>query len=419
MHNRLFTPLLAYLVLGFAGPASALAADAWESGKQAFEAGNYAASLELFETARDQGLDSPAVHYNIAVSQFSLGRYEAAGDTFSLIARQFPQMRGLAEYNLGLVARRLGDTGAARTRFLRAYELSPDNRTIRVLASRRLREIDPEIRVASRWNGAFGIHAGADDNVGLLDDTGLSAGATTDSPMAELFATIQGPWDGASGFRVNATAYLAKYPDADQFDQFEIRAGILYDWRPDDWRVQLGMHAGSSTLGGDAFQRKFGARARLLRRINDNASIDVSYSYDDIEDADTLFSGIAGSRQQLEAGYRWHKDSHRVRLRVRLEHNDRLDPGVSPARNHFSVDYRYEPETGLGFEAGVDLRDSDYDDLALTRTEDLRTLRGALTYMLPSNWLIMVETRVSENDSSDDTFSYSRTQIMFGGTRLF
>ena len=419
MVSRARETLLVLLVLGIAAPACVLAADTWELGKRAFEAGNYEAALESFQTARDEGLDSPAVHYNIAVAQFSLGRHRVAGETFSLIARRFPQMRGLAEYNLGLVARRLGENAAARTHFLRAFELSAENRTIRVLASHRLREIDPDVRTASRWNGAIGVRAGNDDNVGLLDETGLSAGVTGDSPMVELFGAIQGPWNGRDGFRVNANAYLVQYPDADEFDQFEFRGGAFYDWRQNDWRAELGVHAGSSTLGGDAFQHQLGARVKFVRYINDNASIGLSYTYDDIEDADSMFSAIAGSRQQFEARYRWYKDDHRVYLRYRLEENERLDPGVSPTRNRFSADYRYEPETGIGYEAGVDLRDSDYDELALVRTEELLTIRTALTYNFRNDWLFALEYRASENDSSDDLFSYDRTQITLGGTRVF
>jgi hypothetical protein len=410
--------LLTSLLLALAGVTSA-ADDNWDFGKQAFENGDYAAALTFFETARDDGLDGPAVRYNIGVSQFKLGHYRAAGQTFSLIAHLFPKMRGLAEYNLGLVARRLGEKTEARGHFLQAYKYSPEDRTIRILASRRLRELEPDVRTASRWTGAFGARIGNDDNVALRDEAGLPAGTTTDSAMVDVFAAVQGPWSGRSGVRFDASAYLIKYFDAGDFDQAEVAGGVFYDWRLDDWRIQAGVHVSAGSLGGEAFDRKTGAHARALRYFGGNSVVDLRYTYDDVTDSNSLFSGIAGSRQQIDARYRWYSDGHRVQLRYWLEFNDRVDPGVSPDRNRIAVGYRYQPEEGVGYEADIDVRNSDYDQLTSTREEDLLIFRAALTYTFRNRWEVLLEYRSSDNDSSDDTFSYDRSQITLGALKLF
>jgi hypothetical protein len=359
------------------------------------------------------------VHYNIAVSQFKLQRYEAASRTFALIADRYPPMRGLAEYNLGLVARRLGDTAEARVHFLRAYEVSPDNRTIRVLASRRLRESEPDVGTASRWTGAIGVRAGNDDNVALRDETVLPAGTAGESPMADLFALVRGPWTGRNGFRLEGSAYLVKYFDADEFDQSEISGGAFYDWRSGDWRIRAGVQAGAGSLGGDAFDRKAGVNGRLVRYIGSSTLIDLRYAYDDVTDADSRFAGIDGSRRQLDARYRWYREGHRVQLRYWLETNDRLDPGVSPDRDRFGIDYRFQPEAGMGYEAGIDWRTSEYADLTAPRQEDLRTFRASLSYTFRNNSLVLAEFRDSENDSTDEAFSYNRTQITLGLLKIF
>lgn len=412
-------PVLLLPLLLLAGALYAAPADDWESGTRAFESGDYGAALLFFEAARDAGLDSPAVHYNIAVSQFQLQRYEAAGRTFALIADRYPPMRGLAEYNLGLVARRLSDTAEARARFLRAYQMSPGNRTIRVLASRRLRELEPDVRIASRWSGAIGVRAGNDDNVALRDEAVLTAGTAGESPMADLFASISGPWTGRNGFRLEGNAYLIKYFDADAFDQSEISGGGFYDWRSGSWRIQAGIHAGAGSLGGDAFDRKAGLHGRLVRYIGSSAVIDFRYAYDEVTDADSRFAGIDGSRRQFDARYRWYREAHRLQLRYWLETNDRLDPGVSPDRDRFGIDYRLQPEAGLGFEAGLDWRTSEYEDLAAPREEDLLTLRAGLSYTFRNNSLMLLEFRNSENDSTDPAFSYDRTQLTLGLLKIF
>jgi hypothetical protein len=297
--------------------------------------------------------------------------------------------------------------------------MSPDNRTIRVLASRRLRESEPDVRTASRWTGAIGVRAGNDDNVALRDETVLPAGTAGESPMADLFASVRGPWTGRNGFRLEGSAYLVRYCDADEFDQSEISGGAFYDWRLSDWRIQAGVHAGAGSLGGDAFDRKAGVNGRLVRYIGGSALIDLRYAYDDVTDADSRFAGIDGSRRQVDARYRGYREDHRVQLRYWLETNDRLDPSVSPDRDRFAIDYWFQPEAGFGYEAGIDWRTSEYAGLVAPREEDLFTFRAGLSYTLRNDYLLLVEFRNSENESTDEAFSYNRTQITLGLLKIF
>lgn len=407
------------MTLWISSMAFAAPAEDWEAGKLAFQQGEYASALASFEAARDAGMDGPAVHYNIAVSQFKLGQYAHAAQTFALLGRRFPAMRGLAEYNLGLVSRRLGNNADAQRHFLRAYDLSPDDPKIRILASRQLREFEADIESASRWRGAIGIRAGFDDNVTLRDEAGLPAGTTTESPLTELFAVAQGPWTGRNGIRFDGSLYAIRYFDADDFDQADIRGAVFYDWRAEGWRFQAGVHASAGTLGGDAFDRKAGVHGRIIRYLGQAGVIDMRYIYDDVSDADSLFAGIEGSRQQLDLRYRKYWDSHRVQFRYWRETNDREDPAVSPDRDRLGLDYGFRPATGWGYEAGIDFRNSDYDDLATAREEDLVTLWGTLTYSFTRGWSALLEYRVADNDSTDESFSYDRTQVTLGLLKAF
>lgn len=411
--------LIVALLLALAQGVLADSADDWLAGQQAFQNGDFSTALGVFQRARDAGLEGPAVHYNIAVCHFELENFEQAGRSFQLIADRFPLMRGLAEYNLGLVARRLGNATAAREHFLRAYELSPSDEKLRILSSSMLREQASVLEETPAWTGIFGFRAGHDDNVALREEAGLPVGVTAESSMADLFASIQGPQNGRSGFRFDASAYLISYFDADEFNQTEVRGGVTYDWRPANWHIRIGGHLSVGSLGGDAFDRKAGASVRAIRHLNQNASVDLRYVYDDISEADSVFDGIAGSRQQFNARYRWHEGDHWMVLRYQLETNDRTDASVSPTRNRVSFLYRYQPEAGWGYEGGVDIRASDYSDLAIPREEDLFTIRLALTRGLPSGWLALLEFRHAENDSSDDTFSYDSNQVTLGMMKLF
>lgn len=409
---------IAALFLVFAHSAYPDATD-WSAGLNSFASDDYATALKYFESAQDAGLDSAAVHYNIAVCQFKLGRYVRARNEFQLIADRYPKMRGLAEYNLGLVARRRNDPTTATDHFIKAYRLSPDNETLRIMSSSRLRELEPELRRASRWTGTLGVRAGFDDNVALRDETGLPSTLTTESPMLDFFASITGPFDGASGIRVDAGIYAIRNFDADEFDQTEIFGGVMYDWRPGDWRLQFGTRLSTGTLGGDAFDRKVGVNLRVIRYLGGNASFNLGYRYDDVQEASSIFAGIAGSRQQIQAIYRWYSDAHRFMLRVHQEANGRIDPGVSPDRTGFGAQYRYLPETGWGYEGGIEFRSSDYDDLAVSRSEDLFTINAAVTRTFARDWRLLLGYHHSNNDSSDPIFSYDRNQITVGAMKIF
>jgi len=407
------------LLIGAASAAVAATDDDWEAGRTAYAAGDYESALVFFQTAHAAGLDSPAVHYNIAVTQFRLGRYQDAGRTFELIAQRFPKMRGLAEYNLGLVALRLAEEDRAVAHFRRAYQLSSANPKLRALASQQLGSAAPRSRPTPVWSGVVGLRAGNDDNVTLRDEAGLPMGTTTDSPLVDGFVAVSGPWQANGGLRLEATAYVVRYADATDFDQYEIQGGAIYEWRPGDWRIQLGVHASAGGLGGESFDRKAGMRARLTWSLTEPSDLDLRLQYDNVDEADAIFAGMAGSRQRVDVRYRWHRDDHRVNLSYWVETNDRQDPGVSPRRSRFGIEYRNLPARGVGFEAGIDLRNSDYDDLSTPRGEELKTFSGALTYAFRTRWRLRLELLHSNNDSTDEGFTYDRNRVTLGATRNF
>jgi tetratricopeptide (TPR) repeat protein len=96
---------------------SAAASAAFGAGNDAFQLGDYRTALTRFEAARDAGIEGPAVHYNIGVCQYKLGKYRQAEGTFRLVAERYPQMRAVAEYNLGLALLRQQRRTEARAAF--------------------------------------------------------------------------------------------------------------------------------------------------------------------------------------------------------------------------------------------------------------------------------------------------------------
>jgi tetratricopeptide (TPR) repeat protein len=389
----------------------------WESGQQAFADGDYRSALLYFELARDTGLPGPAVHYNIAVTQYKLGRYAAALATFEDIARRYPKMQGLAEYNMGLSERRLGNTRAAQQHFIAAFRHSEGDDKLRSLSAAMVQELEEEM--PSAWYGSVALRIGHDDNVALRDSLGLPAGVTSESPMADFFGSIRGTPLWLSGVMLDASTYMVAYTDADDFDQSEFQLGGLYVWRPDDWRLEASMHFVYGTLGGSGFEKELAIGARATRYLSDDASLDLRLRYDEIDNTDANFAGIAGSRQRFDFRYHWFPDRHHFTLRLGIEGNSRDDPSVSPARQLVRAYYRYALTQQWGIEAGIGLRSSDYDDLVVPREEDLTSIVMAVTRSVGEDWLFAMRYQYSDNSSTDPEFSYERNMITIGMLRTF
>ncbi len=393
--------------------------DPWQAGQLAFEREDFAAALAEFETAAADGVDGPAVHYNIAVCQYKLERYEESARTFRLIADRYPRMRGLAEYNLGLTAHRLGDTEAARAHFLRAYEESGDNETLRILSSRMLGRLPEAATADDRLSGAFGLRSGHDDNVVLLDALGIPAGQSASSPMLDVFGLVRGPVANSESFNFELNGYAVAYADADDFDQLDFRGSIFYQRRAAAWQTELGAGAGIGTFGGDLFDRRISAEIRASRDVGDRQALSLRYAFDRISDANEIYSGIDGTRQQVDVRYRYRNRPHYVSVLLRLEDNDRDDPGVSPRRYRVGIGYRYWSGGRWSYEAGASYRNSRFSGLANSRNEDLRSVHAGLAYEIDANWQATGEIRYAENDSSDAAYAYDRTQVTVGIVRGF
>ena len=265
--------LLTFARAGMAADASALFAD----GERAFAAGDYHEALQSFTAAREAGSAGPSIHYNIGVCQYRLRDYDAAEATFAALAAEFPALRELAEYNRGLALRAQGNPAEARVAFERARGSGDDK--IVALANAQLGELGP-VRTAARtrWSGWFSGGLGYDDNVALVDEFVLPSAFSSSSPLAEALGLLSGDF-GVVPLRLDATGYLVRYPDANEFDQSGVRIALTFDAADRvvvagcraDTRAQ---HARRRRLRGNAWrgfavatQLRRGLRLRCARRV--------------------------------------------------------------------------------------------------------------------------------------------------------
>jgi tetratricopeptide (TPR) repeat protein len=406
---------LLWFYVAIAQPAVADGAGTpFEAGVAAFDAGDYERALGFFAAALDAGLEGPAVHYNIAVANYKLGRYRAAASEFALIADRYPAMRGLAEYNLGLVSQKVGQPAAAKRHFQRAARSSDDEK-IRLLAERQL-----SAPAASNptWYGSLSTRVGHDDNVRLLSSDSLAQyGLSSASSSTELTAIVSGPLSSGPGLRFDGSLYSVRYPDASFFDQNFLGAGFAYQWRAGRWLAEAGPKAIYSTLDGDGYEKRVGIGLRIRRSLTPSTTFGLRYAHDDITAGAARFAYVAGQRDWLELRVDHRHAQSRVSVRYSVEWNDR-SPDFASSRDELSLLYGRNFNPRWRADVQGSLRWSDYADSTVPRTEDLKGLSFGLTRTLPGKWEINTSVETSTN-SSVDPYSYDRSRFAIAFTKSF
>ena len=89
-------------------------------------------------------MSGPAVHFNIGVCAYKLGRWSRAEAAFREVART-PEMAALAHYNLGLVALGAGKSDEAARWFAQVERETTDER-LKSLATARLAQLPSAAR---------------------------------------------------------------------------------------------------------------------------------------------------------------------------------------------------------------------------------------------------------------------------------
>jgi hypothetical protein len=399
------------------GQPSELFADA----SAAFAVGDYAKAAASFEAAREAGMEGPAVEYNAGVSYYRLGAFERAEQVFRSLSQSYPDMRALADYNLGLALTRQSRTSEAREAFERA-RLGGDP-AVAALADAMLERTDEQSPgtpgVTTRWIGLFDVAVGYDDNVALLDESSLPAGMSTESPLLEAFGYVSGRVGAESAVRIDASAYLVRYSRAGEFDQDGLQLAVAYLWEAGSWQLDAGPHYNYNTLAGEGFERRVGASMTARYPLGQTTSMSLRFVHDDVGALSDDYRFVKGTRDRLSVGFEQRGERGKLALGYVHERNDRLSPNVSPQRHEVFAGYQHALTADWSLGVQGLLRTSRYEQLAEPRDEDLSQVSVTATREFGSGWQIYGAYRVSENSSNVDLFSYDRNRLVFSLNRLF
>lgn len=391
------------------------ASELFAAGERAFSAGDYAAALRSFEAARAAGSAGPSSHYNIGVSQYRLGDYEAAEATFAALAAQFPALLELAEYNRGLALLATNRLDDARIAFGRAR--ASNDEKIAALANAQLAELGaPQEPLANRWRGYLAGGVGYDDNVALVDELLLALPESSSSPLAEALGVATRTF--GAPLRLDLTGYAVRYSNADSFDQTALRVALIAQQTVGAWLLDVGPTVAHTTLDGEAFEQLVGVDLRLRRDLGERLAFETRMVYDDADSGDAQFAYLEGSRRQLRLAVE-HVATARLRLGLDLEQQDRADPGVSPKRQRWSVSYRKRLGSQWTGDARFSHRDSRYGDADVPREERLLEVSLAASRDLSADWTLGAEYRWSDNDSTVALYSYDAQRLLLSIGRSF
>ena len=380
--------------------------------------GDHATALAAFLTARDAGLQGPAVHYNIGVSAWALGDLDLAERAFRETARH-PAMAPLAHYNLGLVSRRRGDLVRAREWFRTALQGADGDPALQQLAADALAALPtPEpARVAARPAAVFlSVGAGYDDNVALLADGEVLGVSDVASPYAELQAAVAAPLP--RDLTLQAGVFLVDYTDLSELDQRGAQLELMYGRRLGAWRLELGGGYSLNQLDGERFEDQRSLLAGAARALGEDWRLRVRVRYADVQGRDP-FEGLTGDR--IDAAVRLRRDwgPNHFHAEYRLESNDRASEALSPDRHRIDMEVRRDLAPALSGTLALGWRHSRFETEENSWTERRLTLGAALGGPIRGPWEWALRYDWTDNSSSIPEFEYGRNRFFAGVQAAF
>jgi tetratricopeptide (TPR) repeat protein len=419
------------IVAGQAASAPPPASPAFDRGIEAFQAGDFPAALRLFLDAREAGLDTPGLRYNVGVTYYRLGNYPDAGREFRELARD-PEWAALAHYNLGLAALRMGQKQRALEHFEHALHAGTAP-NLRALAGAALGELRRALPPPT--NAWVSLAGGYDSNATLsLDAETVGASGKSDL-FLETFAaaTHKLTGTGAHGLYADGSLVLRKYGDLDQFDGIGTRVGLTHWVDAGRRQRRFGGHFELSYVDDERLELAAVADLQLIHRLDAGGDWRGRCQLGRI-DGGGAFSYLDGWRHRLTVDRGIALASAVLRVGYRLEYNDRKDlregpefSSYSPTRHMLFANVTW-PELGAWrTDAGGDFQRSRYNDphrldggtREITREDTRYGVYAHVSRPWAGAWRLFIDFSYYRNSSSLDAYDYNRHQLLAGSEAGF
>ncbi len=411
--------------------------DYFDTGVRASGKRDYSAALRHFKKAKQAGMDTAALKYNVAVSYYRLRQYENARRIFSELA-DVGSFEQLAYFNLGLIANKQKDEPAAVRWFQRAYR-NVSSKKIQVLAEEALKRLGNSPRRARRsdpdWTGFVSGSLSYDSNVTLVNSDLLGVTNENDTAMDVSASTARWLKGGINnGVRMSFGASLQKYSKLSQNDYSQLSARVMRYDRLGDWKMRIGGSWDEIYFNGSEYQRIVSADVRSRKVLSENNQLRLRYKLSRIQATDAVFDYLDGWRQQLRAGIQLRDGKDRVRYYYQLELNNRkdrmgtIDPFVSysPTRHMLRATGWWGLGSSWYTRLDARYRYGRYNDPSILnggaierRTDSQIRLSARISHVFARRWTVDGQYIYTNNDSSVDRRGYDRSIVKAGVTWSF
>ncbi len=417
---------------GFPASAQPSSHGDFDQGVKAFIDGDFQRALDYFNKARTEGLDTPALWYNIGVCFYRLQQYDAASATFTKLAT-VPAMRQVAHYNLGLTALKQQRPTAARDWFRRS--LQGDDAKLRQLAAAALAQLNPAANADSgwreAWQGIVEIDVANDDNVARANED-ITISKTGSDHYLELLFSGDLPLTGRrdDGVSVGAGYFRQQYAHESAYDFSQVRIyANLNTPVAASGQLRLFLDGDRSWLGHATFITTIN-RGLLasLRTTGPLGTLSLRYRDSRLRADDAQYDYLKGGMQQLRLAARRFFTATRLDMDYTYETNAREDLdrngyfySYSPQRQQLRAALRLPLTADWYSDLDLRYRLSSYADAnhmsdgSEQRRRDLRSsLSLELTHQLDRQWRTGVQVSYLSNNSNISRYSYQRSVISLG-----
>lgn len=409
-----FIVMAMLMLVAFESRASA--EEDFESGKELFKSARYSEALKKFEQARKQGLKTVALYYNLGSTYYRLGDYSNAARNYHIV-RQYPEMKALAEYNLGLVSVQMEDPVEAQKWFAAVIAGTDDKKLLRLS---RL-QLERAQKNAKPWSIFAGIAIGYDDNINVIPEDEFPAGVSDNyldiSAMAEVLLSGR----KREGYLAEILYSSIDYSDENNFDQALLRLGIKKTKMINDWQSSLKFNIDQFTYGGEDLQTVYRLEGQARKDLSKSDRLSLRLRYDDVNMDNDRYSYLEGSMQQFRIEMRHADKSAIQRYYYELELNNREDTSTasySPTRHTFRGIYTKLLDNKWSYSGDLAFRQSVYSRPG-SRTDDRWKVTLSTDYRLNKLLKLKLKLTYTDNQSDDPNYNYNRTLISAGLTTSF
>lgn len=392
-------------------------------GVEQFKQGDYDRAVQLFESAKSQGLESVALFYNLASSYFKLGQYEAAKKYFVRFGR-FKDMQDLADFNLGLIALRQKNGTKARQYFTAVVETTSDEKLLE-LSKQQLSKLKSPDKPPKP--GAYlSVTIGYDDNITAVADESLSG--ISDS-FYELFLSGDVVLSGTrkEGWLIDASIYAIDFADGDSNDEERISLGVKKSQKLYDWETSVQLSLVNNDFAGDDYLTSTRLDARAKKVISRGGRFYWRYRFDDINSDQAIYDYLQGWRQRIKAEYRNYGRQNIWQVYYEMELNDRNKLvtasdayDYSPTRHTLRAKHTHIVDDKWRLGGDLAYRFSDFPaSSSVDRDDDRFKLILRADYRFNKTLKLNTQLQFTDNASTVERYDYDKTLFKVGLSKTF